>query len=460
MASVGIVADDLTGGTTVGALIAREGVPATVFFDPSYVATTPLPDNAAAIVSTDSRALPAMEAFERVRAATATLQGVGARMFAKRIDTTVRGGVGPEVEGMLSALGPEYMALVVPAMPQSRRVVLEGYSLIDSVLLTRTGVAQDVRTPVREAHLPTLFRDQFRARLGHVNIRPVLSGKQAIKHELVELRREGTRVFLVDALSIDDVDQIAQAVVDLGWPIVCVDPGPFTDRVAVHSGAIEPAEVPQRITRLDPVPGESGTVLVVAGSATRVTHNQITRLAGTPGAVTLSVDVLAMLDKDTTVFEAECRRVTEQARGLLAASDPAPRVMICALDTVYAGTTTPRAVMEELSGLSGPGPAKQLTVRLGALARKVLDVIGPQDCAGLYLTGGDVMVASCEAFEAKGITLVDYVIPQIDQGTITGGPYGGLPVVCKGGLTGTEVTAIQSVNRILDERMRTHGAHA
>ena len=60
----------------------------------------------------------------------------------------------------------------------------------------------------------------------------------------------------------------------------------------------------------------------------------------------------------------------------------------------------------------------------------------------------------------EGITLVDYVIPQIDQGTITGGPYEGLPVVCKGGLTGTEVTAIQSVNRILDERMRTHGAHA
>lgn len=460
MANVGIVADDLTGGTTVGALIAREGVPATVFFDPSYVATTPLPDNAAAIVSTDSRPLSAEVAFGRVRDATRTLKEQGARMFAKRIDTTVRGGVGPEVEGMLSALGPEYMAVVVPAMPQSRRVVIEGYSLIDSVLLTRTGVAQDVRTPVREAHLPTLFRGQFKAKLGHVDIKPVISGKQAIKHELVELRREGTRIFLMDALSIDDVDQIAQAVVDLGWPVVCVDPGPFTDRVAVHSGAIQPAEVPQRVTRLDPVPGETGTVLVVAGSATRVTHNQITWLAEAPGAVTLSVDVLAMLDKDTSVYEAECRTVEAEARRLLDEAATPPRVMICALDTVYDGTTTPKAVMEELSGLTGPEPAKQLTVRFGGLARRVLDVIGKQDCAGLYLTGGDVMVASCEAFEAKGITLVDYVIPQIDQGTITGGPYEGLPVVCKGGLTGTEVTAIQSVNRILDERMRTHGAHA
>lgn len=460
MANVGIVADDLTGGTTVGALIAREGVPATVFFDPSYVATTPLPDNAAAIVSTDSRPLSAGVAFGRVRDATRILEEQGARMFAKRIDTTVRGGVGPEVEGMLSALGSEYMAVVVPAMPQSRRVVIEGYSLIDSVLLTRTGVAQDVRTPVHQAHLPTLFREQFKAGLGHVSIRPVISGRQAIKHELVELRREGTRIFLVDALSIDDVDQIAQAVVDLGWPIVCVDPGPFTDRVAVHAGAIRPAEVPQRVTRLDPVPGETGTVLVVAGSATRVTHNQITRLAEAPGAVALSVDVLAMLDRDVSAHEAECRRAEAEARRLLDEAAAPPRVMICALDTVYSGTTTPKAVMEELSGLTGPEPAKRLTVRFGALARRVLDVIGKRDCAGLYLTGGDVMVAGCEAFGAKGITLVDYVIPQVDQGIITGGPYEGLPVVCKGGLTGTEVTAVQSVNRILDERMRTHGAHA
>lgn len=460
MANVGIVADDLTGGTTVGALIAREGVPATVFFDPSHVGTTSLPDNAAAIVSTDSRAMPAGAAFERVREATGALRDQGARMFAKRIDTTVRGGVGSEVEGMLSALGPDRMAVIVPAMPQSRRVVLEGYSLIDSVLLTRTGVAQDVRTPVLQAHLPTLFRGQFKAKLGHVSITPVMSGRQAIKHELVELRREGTRVFLTDALSIDDVDQIAQAVVDLGWPIVCVDPGPFTDRVAVHSGAISPAEIPQRVTRIDPVPGETGTVLAVAGSATRVTHDQITRLARAPGAVTLSVDVLAMLDRRNDVYEAECRKAEAQARRLLDEAATAPRVMICALDTVYEGVTTPKAVMEELSGLTGPEPAKRLTVRFGALARRVLDVIGRQDCAGLYLTGGDVMVASCEAFEAKGITLVDYVIPQIDQGIITGGPFEGLPVVCKGGLTGTEVTAVQSVNRILDERMRTHDANA
>ena len=449
MANVGIVADDLTGGTTVGALIAREGVPATVFFDPSYVATTPLPDNAAAIVSTDSRPLSAGVAFGRVRDATRILEEQGARMFAKRIDTTVRGGVGPEVEGMLSALGSEYMAVVVPAMPQSRRVVIEGYSLIDSVLLTRTGVAQDVRTPVHQAHLPTLFREQFKAGLGHVSIRPVISGRQAIKHELVELRREGTRIFLVDALSIDDVDQIARAVLSLGWRTVCVDPGPFTDRLAVRSGLITPAVVADRGLRSRSLPDDAGTVMVVAGSATTVTHDQVRALRGVEGTRAVGAGVLDLLGP-REVFDAECARVVFQVNEIL--SRGRPRVLVLALETVLTGVRASIEDMERASGQSGQQASTLLTIRFGILARLVADMIGPESCAGFYLTGGDVMINSCLTLGAKGITLVDYVIPQIDQGRISGGPYDGVPIVCKGGLTGSTDTAILSVNRLFDER--------
>ena len=242
MSPIGIVADDLTGATTVGALIAREGVTSTVLFDPRYIKDSPLPDDGALIVSTDSRAMEPEVAFSRVRRATEALLARGVSQFSKRTDTTLRGGIGPEVEGMLSALPDDYLAIIVPAMPQSHRVVVGGFSLIDSELLSRTGVAQDVRTPVTESHVPTLLASQFMARLGHVPIQSVMAGKQAIKHDLVELRREGTRAFVLDAVTLNDIDQIAQAVVDLRWKVICVDPGPLTDRMAVRSGAITPHE--------------------------------------------------------------------------------------------------------------------------------------------------------------------------------------------------------------------------
>ena len=47
---------------------------------------------------------------------------MGARYFQKRIDTTMRGGIGVEIDAMLDQLSEDTVAVVVPAMPQSRRI--------------------------------------------------------------------------------------------------------------------------------------------------------------------------------------------------------------------------------------------------------------------------------------------------------------------------------------------------
>ncbi|STT49338.1 type III effector Hop protein [Klebsiella pneumoniae] len=90
------------------------------------------------VVSSDSRPLPKAEAQHKVSAAVKQLQARGAHYFTKRIDTTLRGGIGFEIDAMLEQLPQETVAVVVPAMPQSRRILVGGYSVIDSVALSRT----------------------------------------------------------------------------------------------------------------------------------------------------------------------------------------------------------------------------------------------------------------------------------------------------------------------------------
>lgn len=46
------------------------------------------------VVSSDSRPLPKAEAQHKVSAAVKQLQARGAHYFTKRIDTTLRGGIG------------------------------------------------------------------------------------------------------------------------------------------------------------------------------------------------------------------------------------------------------------------------------------------------------------------------------------------------------------------------------
>ncbi len=145
----GIVADDLTGATTVGVLLARSGLKTAAFFDTESFARNEV-DYPAMVVSSDSRPLPKAEAQQRVSAAVQH-KSRGAHYFTKRIDTTLRGGIGYEIDAMLALLPQETVAVVVPAMPQSRRILVGGYSVIDSVALSCTDVARDVRTPVTES---------------------------------------------------------------------------------------------------------------------------------------------------------------------------------------------------------------------------------------------------------------------------------------------------------------------
>lgn len=449
MPKLGIVADDLTGATTVGALLARVGVDTAVLFDPAFIQT--VAEHDALIVSTDSRPLPADEAFDRVKSATQQLREVGAQLFAKRIDTTCRGGIGPEVEGMLSALDDDHIAIVVPAMPQSRRIVVGGYSLIDSVLLARTAVAADVRTPVTESHLPTLLAGQFTLPVGHVGIEAVLGGPKQLESALVAQREAGARAILVDATSLDDIDTIAAVLVDLKWRTVCVDPGPFTERMAIRSQTVAAGRVVERTTRLEPAETDEGTVLVVAGSAMNVTHHQMSRLREQPGTEAIEVRIAALI-ADEDVFRTEIDRILREVRQLRGRAVP-PRVLVLGLESTLSGQLVELAGLERAVGLK-PGHAPMLIpVRLGELGRLVAHELG-SSLAGLYLTGGDVMVSTCRALAASGIKLVDYVIPQADQGVLVGGPHNGVPVICKGGMTGTEQTAIQCVNRIFDEKVK------
>ncbi|GAA2179870.1 four-carbon acid sugar kinase family protein [Brooklawnia cerclae] len=447
---LGIVADDVTGATTVAALLAHAGVSNAVLLDPSYCQGDEGSGYDAVVVSTDSRALLPEEARVRVAAATRSLLEAGATLFSKRTDTTSRGGIGYEVEGMLSQLDEDYVAVLVPAMPQSKRIVVGGYSLIDSVMLEFTGVATDVRTPVHESHLPTLIGSQLTQELEHISICDVLGGEQSLIRRFTEARSQGCRVFLADAASLADVELIARVLVGLGWKVVCVDPGPFTQAFALASGITTHAKVDKPPLRTEPQPYERGTAVVVVGSATAVTNTQMRSLLDQEGSVALSVRIAPLVCGGQRLRE-ESERVLAELDRSWDESRP-PRVVVVGLESSLTGCLVDIDRIETEAGIERGVGAANVAARLGQIGREVIDRIGGARLAGTYFTGGDVMVNTCHAMEAKGLSLEGYVIPQADQGRIVGGPFAGLPVVGKGGLTGGPLTAIHIVNRLFDER--------
>lgn len=447
MPLIGTVADDLTGATTTGVLLARSKARTAVFFNVEAASNAEAVEELdAIIISSNSRPLPANEAYDKVKDATIALKNMGVKYYQKRTDTTMRGGIGVEIDAMLDQLSEEAVAVVVPAMPQSRRILVGGYSVIDGVALINTPVAQDVRTPVKENYIPRLLAGQTRRKVGLVTLDKVLAGDEVIKEALAEQRAAGCQVIVADAITLEDVENIAQACIALGWDVVTVDPGPFTAKMAYHRSLIGVEE-----PNLPPEAEEAGkTVLIAAGSATPVTKKQMEVLCEDSRHVRISVDPLSMIEGGTTALEEVEKAVHKALEYLESGSRPRAILFETALHGELLNLSEEDNKRHYAHGMS----ADRINAGLGMIISRVLEQTGRDRIAGLYTTGGDTMVNVCRQLGVECIEVLDYVIPQTDIGRPVGS-YDGLPVVGKGGLTGNDHTACDIVDRLFRESERT-----
>lgn len=447
MPIIGSVADDLTGATTTGVLLARSKARTAVFFNVEAATKAEGVDELdAIIISSNSRPLPANEAYDKVKEATIALKSMGVKYFQKRIDTTCRGGIGVEIDAMLDQLDQDTVAIVVPAMPQSRRILVGGYSVIDGVALINTPVAQDVRTPVKENYIPRLLGGQTRRKVGLVTLDKVLAGDEVIKEALKEEREKGCEVIVVDAITLEDVENIAQACISLSWDVVSVDPGPFTSKLAYHRSLIgvEEANIP-------PEADEAGkTVLIAAGSATPVTKKQMEILCRDQRHVRISVEPIPLIEGGEKAV-AEVEKAVAKATKLLSA-ETRPRAIL--FETALHGELLNLDEEDSKRHYAGGMSANRINAGLGRIISRVLENVGKEKIAGLYTTGGDTMVNVCYQLGVECLEVLDYVIPQTDIGRLIGSAYSGLPVVGKGGLTGNDNTACDIVTRLFRESAR------
>lgn len=446
MPLIGAVADDLTGATTTGVLLARSKARTAVFFNEEAAQKAEGADELDAIlISSNSRPLPANEAYDKVKSATIALKNMGVKYFSKRIDTTLRGGVGVEVDAMLDQAGEDAIAVVVPAMPQSRRILVGGYSVIDGVALINTPVAQDVRTPVKENYIPRLLAGQTRRKVGLVTLDKVLAGEEAVQNALAEKREEGCGVIVVDGITLEDVETIAKACIALRWNVVAVDPGPFTSKLAFYRDLIKEEE-----PNIPPEADETGkTVLIAAGSATPVTKKQMEVLCEDPRHVRISVEPIPLIEGGDVALD-EVFKAVHKATELLA-SDNQPRAIL--FETALHGDLLNLDEEDNKRHYAGGMSANRINAGLGTIISQVLELVGREKIAGLYTTGGDTMVNVCYQLGVECLEVMDYVIPQTDVGRLVGS-YDGLPVVGKGGLTGNDNTACDIVSRLFRESAR------
>lgn len=343
-----ILADDLTGAADCAARCCQAGLAATIVL-PGAAA----PDVGGAICCTsDSRHLPADVAARRVRELAEDLGSYSGSTWYKKIDSTLRGHLGQELDAALDALGRS-CALICPAFPAQRRGLADGYLKIEPA-------------PAQPLHLPTLLAGQSRRAVAALPLDDVRAGPSALADRLLAERQRGAELLVVDALDERDLQAVLQAAL---WAL----PDALLCGSAGLAGALAAALAGQASPRIGQLSARAeGPALLVIGSGSAMARRQIDYLRRNPLVAAVELGAGSVAD----------------AAGDLLLHLPAP---------------APGAAMD--------GPAARLMAE--QLAAAALPLIGAARPGLLVLSGGDTAIAVLAGMGVAQLTVVRELLPGV-----------------------------------------------
>jgi uncharacterized protein YgbK (DUF1537 family) len=159
VAKIAVIADDLTGANDTGVQFAKQGLATVVLLNAGNLSSGAASD--VVVIDTGSRALPAAEARARAAEAARLVKSGGIGTVYKKIDSTLRGNLGVEIDAIMDGCGLA-LAVVAPAFPQNGRLTVGGLHLLNGVPLEASEIARDPKMPVCESSLPALLAGQLK----------------------------------------------------------------------------------------------------------------------------------------------------------------------------------------------------------------------------------------------------------------------------------------------------------
>ncbi len=385
---LGCIADDFTGATDLANNLVRTGMRVV-----QTIGVPQSPLNAevdCVVIALKTRTIAPADAVAQSLQALRWLQSQGARQFYFKYCSTfdswyqgdVRGNIGPVTEALMAALDTDF-TIATPAFPDNGRTVFKGHLFVGDVLLSDSGMKDHPLTPMRDANLVRVMQAQCQATVGLIDHKAVAAGPEAVRQSIIQLRQQGVRIAIVDAVSNDDLMRLGPALRDL--PLLTAGSG-----VAIALPANFGLQTDPRTSRL---PAAQGRQAIVSGSCSQATLGQIQH-AIAQGVPAWALQPASLMD------DAGQQQSIEQALQF-AASHPATPVLIYS----SAAPDAVRAIQQRF-GVEQAGQRVEQT--LAGIARGLVQ----QGVRQLVVAGGETSGACVQTLGVEQMQIG----PQIDPG--------------------------------------------
>lgn len=419
-----VIADDLTGSNATCSLFKKIGLRAASILklqgDINY-------DVDVISYSTASRGLDKEEAYKKVSEAIKILKNKDVLVYNKRIDSTLRGNIGTEINAMLDNLEDDRIAVVIPSYPDSGRIVVNKTMLVNGVLLENSDAGKDPKTPIKISCVESLIQKGIKYSSTYFTLSDIEQPIEEIVKKIQEAIKK-SRVLVFDAVNNEDIIKISKAIIHSDIDIVTVDPGPFT---LYYSKEL------QKKNHLEK------KILMVIGSVTATTKKQIEYILQEEDIFLVKMKVEDFFEKETCLKEIE--RVIAYIKKGIASYD------------LFLVTTSPignekKADLQKLAENLNTTVEEISKIIANTLTETVVKILKETEkFEGVYSSGGDITIALLEKLKAIGVEIREEVIPLAAYGRLIGGDFPNLKLVSKGGMVGDEKTIKLCLHKIKND---------
>jgi uncharacterized protein YgbK (DUF1537 family) len=394
----GAIADDYTGGSDLAGRLRERGVRTVQLFGiPSAEDVEAIAGRYEAVVlCLKSRSIDPADARAQSLSALTVLRDFGARQihfkYCSTFDSTVCGNIGPVTDALLGALSTTF-TIAVPALPGNGRTQYLGYLFVGGELLSESPLRHHPLNPMTDSNLVRHLQAQTRRRVGLIELQTVARGPEAIRVRIDTLRSDGIEIALVDAISDFDLEQIAEAVLDLPLITGGSGLGMALPRLWRNQGLL-----PAHDVETPAQPGPGGT-LILSGSCSAATLRQLSVLEEA-GYQSIAMDTQTVVEDP----DAEAQRLSQASADALAS----------------VGIAIVRSSAPVAARAAGEETSHAIEQSFGALAKRLIEsnVITRLIVAGGETSGAVVNALGIRAVEVTGT--IDPGVPGLR--TLSGRP--------------------------------------
>ena len=189
-----IISDDITGAADCGVKFVEEGLSTEIILNSEYNSKAEVK-----IFCTESRGISLEEAKHAV---SEVVQNSNCEFIFKKIDSTLRGHIGGELETVLEESQADVIFLC-SAFPELGRTVKKGICFLKDQEIHKTDLAKDPLNPIIHSRITDVIA--LESSLPVTEVSPGICIE-----EIYELNEKATQIFSFDAVTSDELSQIVK----------------------------------------------------------------------------------------------------------------------------------------------------------------------------------------------------------------------------------------------------------